>query len=247
MANTNKGRKFFLCVTPQPADLTQNQYEALTYIEVSNVGAVGETGTNTNIVSYDELATEVTQKQKGISNAGDPDVECARNPTDPGQIAMRAAAATKFYYATKTEDADAPDASHTNSVYYNRGLVTGPKRPNGRNEDFILEVFTLGLVQKEIVVNPVSLVAPVNSRLPAIAGIAQVGQTLTAVPGLWSGEPVLTYQWKKAGANIVGATSATYVPVVGDIGAAITVVETGTNPAGNASATSGGTANVIAA
>lgn len=247
MANTNKGRKFYICVTPQSADLSKSEYEALTYVEVSNVGSVGETGMNTNIVSYDELATDVTQKQKGISNAGDPDIECARNPTDPGQIALRAAAKTKFYYATKFEDADAPDANHTNSIYYNRGLITGAKRPNGRNEDFILEVFPLGLVQQEIVVDPVSLVPPVNSRLPAIAGIAQVGQTLTAVAGRWSGEPALTYQWKKGGANISGATGLTYAPVTGDIGAAITVVETGTNPAGNASATSGATANVIAA
>jgi hypothetical protein len=162
MANTNKGRKFYIAVAtagqpepvPQATDLTQTEYEALIWLEVKNVGAIGESGTNTNIVSYDELSTEVTQKQKGISNAGDPTVECARNPPDPGQQAMRAAAKTKYYYAFKTEDADAPDENTTNSVYYNRGLVTGPTRPNGRNEDFILEVFTLGLVQKEIVVDP---------------------------------------------------------------------------------------------
>ncbi|MGB3898191.1 MAG: hypothetical protein WA973_06520 [Mesorhizobium sp.] len=166
MAQTNKGRKFYIATTtvagppavttptPQASDLTQTQYEALEWTEVKNVGSVGQTGMDTNIVSYDELSTDVTQKQKGISNAGDPDVECARNPTDLGQIAMRAAAATKYYYAFKVEDADAPDANHTNSVYFNRGLVTGPKRPNGRNEDFILEVYTLGLVQREIVVDP---------------------------------------------------------------------------------------------
>lgn len=166
MANTNKGRRFYIAVETagqpvplaQPADLSQSEYEALNWLEVKNVGAVGETGTNTNIVSYDELATEVTQKNKGISNAGDPVVECARNPADPGQQAMRAAGKTKYYYAFKTEDADAPDADQTNSVYFNRGLVTGPTRPGGRNEDFILENFTLGLVQKEIVVDPAPIV-----------------------------------------------------------------------------------------
>ncbi|TWG90317.1 tail tube protein [Mesorhizobium sp. J18] len=161
MANTNKGRKFYIAVDtdnttplPQPTDLTQTDYEALTWLEVKNVGSIGESGTQTNIVSYDELSTDVTQKQKGISNAGDPPVEVARNTSDPGQKAMRAAAATKYLYAFKTEDADAPDESTTNSVYYNRGLVTGPTRPNGRNEDFNLEVFTLGLIQREIVVDP---------------------------------------------------------------------------------------------
>lgn len=166
MANTNAGRKFFIAVTtvagppivhtpaPQAEDLTLSQYEALTWLEVKNVGSIGQTGTDTNLVSYDELATEVTQKQKGISNAGDPEIECARNPKDPGQKAMRDAAKTKFNFAFKTEDADAPSAGETNSVYYNRGVVSGPFRPNGRNEDFILETFRLGLNQKEIVVDP---------------------------------------------------------------------------------------------
>lgn len=167
MAQTNKNRKFYVSVTldegsiPQaaPDDLTQSEYEALKWTQVKHVGSIGQTGMDTNIVSYDELDTEVTQKNKGISNAGDPDVECARAPTDLGQVAMRAAGATKFYYAFKTVDDDAPSAGYSGSVYYNRGLVTGPKRPNGRNEDFNLEVFTLGLVQKEIVVDPKPLVS----------------------------------------------------------------------------------------
>lgn len=156
MAKTNAGRKFYICETAQAADLTKSQFEALTWLEVNNVGSIGESGIQTNIVSYDELGTTVTQKAKGISNAGDPAVECARNPTDPGQIALRAMALTNLDYAYKTEDNDAP-SGFTNSIYYNRGLVTGPTRPNGRNEDFVLEVFTLALNQKEIVVDPVAI------------------------------------------------------------------------------------------
>ena len=168
MADTNKGRKFFVSVDvagdslpmPAPADLTQAEFEALKWTEVKNVGSIGETGTDTNIVSYDELATEVTQKQKGISNAGDPEIECARNATDPGQITMRLIGSgfDKSFYAFKIEDADKPaGALSTPTIYYMRGLATGPKRPNGRNEDFNLEVYTLGLTQLEIVVNAVQI------------------------------------------------------------------------------------------
>jgi len=244
VANTNKGRKVFICTTPQPADLTKSQYEALTWVEVGNVGSVGESGMNTNVVSYDELATDVTQKQKGISNAGDPTIECARNPSDAGQVALRAAAATKFFYAFKFEDSDAPSANHSNTVYYNRGLIAGPTRPNGRNEDFILEVFTLGLVQKEIVVDPVSLVAPTNALLPSIAGVLTQGSVLTAIPGVWTGGPAFTYQWKRDGTNISGAAGGTYTLVSGDAAKAISVAVTGTNAAGNATATSAATANI---
>ncbi|GGF24329.1 hypothetical protein GCM10011321_14630 [Youhaiella tibetensis] len=247
MARTNKDRRAYICTTPQPNVLNQAAFEALAWVEIGNVGAIGESGTQTNVVSYDELATDVTQKGKGISNAGDPTIECARNPTDPGQVALRAAAKTNFNYAFKFEDKDAPDADHTNSIYYNRGLVTGPTRPNGRNEDFILEVFTLALNQREIVVDPVATVAPTNTLLPAIAGIAQVGQVLTALPGEWTGEPFFAYQWKLSGSDIPGATGKTYTPVVGDIGSDLAVAVTASNPAGNVTKTSGATADVIAA
>lgn len=88
--------------------------------------------------------------------------------------------------------------------------------------------------------------APTNTALPTITGTAQVGQTLTAANGTWTGSPTFTRQWKKGGVNISGATSATYVPVEGDIGATITVTITGTNAGGSASATSAATAAVIA-
>ena len=204
MANTNRGRKVYIAVTspggttpaPQPSVLNQGQYEALNWTEVGNVGSVGESGMNENIVSYDELSTDVTQKQKGIANAGDPVIECARNPTDGGQIAMRAAAATRMIYAFKIEDADAPSVGYTNTIYYNRGVVAGPTRPNGRNEDFILENYTLGLVQREIVVNPAALSVPANVVPPSI--VTTGSDTFMALEGIWSNDPTsFAYLWEE--------------------------------------------------
>lgn len=95
-------------------------------------------------------------------------------------------------------------------------------------------------------VGPVTAV-PANTAAPSISGTAQVGQTLTAADGTWTGTPTptLTRQWNADGTAISGATAATYVPVAGDIGKVITVTVTGTNSAGNANATSAGTAAVI--
>lgn len=90
--------------------------------------------------------------------------------------------------------------------------------------------------------------APTNTVLPAISGIAQVGQTLTAWPGVWTGAPTFSYVWKNEGVAIPGATGPTYVPVVGDVGDNITVTISGVNSAGPpVSATSTETAAVIAA
>lgn len=251
MAQSNKGRKVYIAVTapggstpaPQSSDLNQGQYEALNWKEISNVGSIGEAGTNTNVLTYDELATDVSQKQKGISNAGDPVIECARNPTDGGQIAMRAAALTKYIYAFKFEDADKPSDDYTNTVIYNRGIVAGPVRPNGRNEDFILENFTIGCIQKEIVVAPAALSVPVNSVAPSITGasLAQAA-VLTANEGLWTNTPTsYTYKWRADTSgngtfvDIGGATSKTYTIAAGQAGDAIMVQVTAVNPAGSSS------------
>lgn len=153
-ADSNAGSKVYVCADPQPADLDQAAYEALTWVEVSNVGNFGETGSNTNILTYDEWGTDVIQKSKGITDAGSPTIECSRNATDPGQVIMNAIARTNFNYAIKVQHNDAETVGGTGSTFYHRGLVTGPTRPQGRNEDFILEVFTFAINQREVKVDP---------------------------------------------------------------------------------------------
>ena len=151
-AQTNSGAKLFICVTPQNNDLDEAGFEALTYVQVKRVGSVGERGISTNIVTCDTWDTLVALKGKGISNAGDPEVEMARDLADPGQIAMRAAGAPNVQdmYAFKVE-------RPTGEVEYLRGLVAGPRTPGGRNEDFVLHVYTLGLNQA-----PIEVAAPVT-------------------------------------------------------------------------------------
>lgn len=154
MANTNAKSKVFISEDPVPADLNSTAYAALDWIEVKGIGNYGETGTTTNILNYPTWDTEVTQKAKGISDAGSPTLEVARIPTDPGQVALRAAALTNLNYGIKIERNDKATLAGTPTIIYNRGLVVGPTRPNGRNEDFDLEVYTFGLQQLEVVVAP---------------------------------------------------------------------------------------------
>jgi hypothetical protein len=157
-ASTNAGSKLYVCATAQQADLDATAFAALTWVEVKGVGNHGETGSTTNIVTYDTWGDDVVQKGKGLTNAGDPEIECAFIAADPGQIILRTAAETKLNYAFKIVGTDVPDADpeSTPTIRYNRGLVTGPRNPNGRNEDFQLDVFTLGLNQKQIRVLPTS-------------------------------------------------------------------------------------------
>ncbi len=151
-ANSNAGATLWVAnaALADDSDLTQLEYEALTWIQVKAVGEHGEAGSSTNILTYDTWDTVVIQKAKGMTDAGSPDIELARLPNDAGQIILRAASISNSNYAFKIVRNDAPVAG-TPTIIYNRGLVTGPKRPLGRNEDFDLEVFTLALQQIEIV------------------------------------------------------------------------------------------------
>jgi hypothetical protein len=95
---------------------------------------------------------------------------------------------------------------------------------------------------------------PVNTAAPAIAGTAQVGGTLAASPGTWSGTTPMTdaYQWLRCGVDggsctpIAGATAAAYVPGTDDVGSTLRVVVTETNGIGSGSATSAQTPLVAA-
>lgn len=62
-----------------------------------------------------------------------------------------------------------------------------------------------------------------SSSTPSILGEAEVGQTLTAVPGPWTQGASLSYQWKRDDSPISGATKASYPVTIDDIGLQITV------------------------
>jgi hypothetical protein len=69
----------------------------------------------------------------------------------------------------------------------------------------------------------VNATAPSPGSTPTVSGNAQVGDTLTALPGGWSNEPTsYTYQWDHCSNNtctpISGATNQTYVPTAGPTG-----------------------------
>ncbi|MDQ3023821.1 MAG: hypothetical protein M3R04_05470 [bacterium] len=94
---------------------------------------------------------------------------------------------------------------------------------------------------------PVVIAPPTNSSLPAITGTLREGQLLTASLGTWTGtDNTYAFVWRRGGGAITGATTATYLLTLVDVGSTITVSVTATNGGGAASATSPTTAAVAA-
>ena len=81
---------------------------------------------------------------------------------------------------------------------------------------------------------------PANTVAPVISGSTSLGSVLTSTTGTWTGDAPITYsyQWKRNGIDIGGATSSTYTIVVADSAANLTCQVTATNAAGFASAVS---------
>jgi hypothetical protein len=94
---------------------------------------------------------------------------------------------------------------------------------------------------------------PANTSSPTISGTPQVGQTLTAGPGTWTGTPAptFTYQWQRcdaSAANCVAipvATAQVYTLNASDVGSTIRVAVTATNTVGLVTAVSSATAVVV--
>jgi hypothetical protein len=88
---------------------------------------------------------------------------------------------------------------------------------------------------------PSSPISPSNTSLPKLSGTAEVGQSLAASNGSWSGTTPIAYayQWQRDGkTSIAGATSSSYEPVVADVGHTLDVVVTASNSAGSSAVTS---------
>lgn len=248
-ANANAASRLFVSSGPVGNnDLSRSDYEAITWIEVKAVGSRGEMGKTTNILTYDTWDTKVIQKAKGITDAGSPQLEVARIPSDPGQQILRLAGAVgnNNNYAFKELRADGVTAE-TGSVFYNRGLVGGPTRPGGRNEDFDLEVFVFGFQQEEIVVDPgAGGNPPINTVAPAITGTAEVGETLSLSNGTFTGDATIIYeyQWFAGGVAIPGATANTFELTADQFGKIVQARVYATNASGAAVGWSAPTAAV---
>jgi len=80
---------------------------------------------------------------------------------------------------------------------------------------------------------------PENTTAPQLTGIAQVGQTLTYVPGVWTGIPeptvdVITQRSPDGSTGWVGVSAGNYTLLAGDEGYYFRTREEATNADGSA-------------
>lgn len=141
--------------------------------------------------------------------------------------AVEPVAVWDFNQATATEDI--PDLTGTHATI--TGTISGAADTNGITGTSVVTgadppgwVFGAGGGGS----------VPVNTVAPVVTGTAETGQTVSCSTGTWSNTPTnYAYQWKRAGSNISGATSSTYVLQVADEGVAVKCTVTASNANGD--------------
>lgn len=128
--------------------------------EIGGLNNMGELGASANIVQFPLVSDDFVAKSKGSRNAGDPAIIVGRISDDPGQIKVRAAEGTKFYYNFKLELEDAENENMTNTVIYFRALVGGIPNQFGGNEDFVTETYSLAIYPRPLYVESELITSP---------------------------------------------------------------------------------------
>jgi hypothetical protein len=176
---------------------------------------------------------EFSKRNLGILLMGDVD------DTDPDNITINIFSTTALtgelrFYATN--DVGPRWRFFLNKVQFTPSGDFSPISENYANMVVTGDVFSVDGVWGTA--SLVSSAAPVNITLPFIVGTVAEDEIVTVSNGGWLDVDTFTYQWKKGGVNIAGATSKTYTILVADLGGVLTCVVTGTNEFGSASATS---------
>ncbi|MCB9620440.1 MAG: hypothetical protein H6724_13465 [Sandaracinus sp.] len=82
---------------------------------------------------------------------------------------------------------------------------------------------------------PVAAVVPSNVVAPVVSGTPTEDETLSCTTGSWTGTTPISYtfQWRRDGSPILGATATTYTLVTADVGTLVDCVVTATNVGGS--------------
>jgi len=139
MADTiNQGGILSICATAQNSDLTQIQFEALTWVPISQIVTMPTIGETENIVQQDYVTTGRGQKKKGVITGNSTEVVVGNDYSDAGQDALYTASRTKNNYAFKREYTDSPNTgTTTNTIVYFRALIGRGVDAGGGVEDFV--------------------------------------------------------------------------------------------------------------
>lgn len=242
------GAKIYIggTITIPAGDMNQASFAGQSWVEIGETENLGTFGDTSAEITFDSINANRTRRLKGTKNAGSMELVCGLDYADAGQLALIAAEKTIHDYAFRVVFNDAPAGGTPSERLFAAKVASAAEAADAANNVVKLNA-TLWINSNVVRINAAGAgAAPDNTVLPAITGTAEVGETLTASAGTWTGTTPIshTFQWFSDGEAIPGATGTTYAPVTGDIGNVITVLVTASNVSGFSQAIRAATAAV---
>jgi hypothetical protein len=220
------------------------------------------TNSDTYAVTAADIGETITVTVTRSGNSGHVISEPTAAVTDPSLPALTGTVSisgTAAVGQTLTADITALEGTGTISYQWKRESVMGVSAVIGTNQNTYVvvaadvgETITVTVTRTgnsgSVTSDPTAAVPdpslPALTGTVSISGIAEAGQTLTAVTTSLDGTGVISYQWKRGEDTDIGTNSSTYAVVADDVGSTITV--TVTRAGYNGSKTSDPTAVVLA-
>ena len=140
-----KDAKFSICTTAQTAPLDQAAFDLLTFVETTGIVTMPSFRVTQNLISQDELDTDVSVMQGGFRRGETSDLVLSfKEAADAFVAAMDAAAGSQLLYAVKKELANSGGTN--GSTEYAIAKITGQGgTTGGGGEDFANLVWQIGI------------------------------------------------------------------------------------------------------
>lgn len=150
----NKGTMLYVSPVPQNSDLTEAQFEALTWVEVCCPNSSPSFSEEAEIVSEFCISGEEVAAV-GAASGAETELSVFYQHDCVGQDIIREAFGGESALAFKKVYADSPNpATTTNTTIYTRALVTSWGDAEGTVNEFLVWTFGLKIAQPPILVKP---------------------------------------------------------------------------------------------
>lgn len=131
--STGLGGQAYVAAAVAESARDATAYPSLSFTEVADVETWSDFGAEGAVVNFTPLKTGVTRQLVGAISPGNWTLTAADNPTDAGQIAMKAAAGTRRLYPIKLLAADGADSNDVDSSFFFGVRVLSAKPNKGQN------------------------------------------------------------------------------------------------------------------
>lgn len=134
------GTKLYVC-PDAPASIDASDYAALSWTLVEGVDAIPDIGPSRTTITFDDLGSGTILKSRGSEDPGEPSLSLADDPTDPGQVLLKAAYDAASGTAAETVSIRIVDAAA--KVTYAQSKVSAWQANYGGSNEIIRRNTTL--------------------------------------------------------------------------------------------------------